>query len=113
MTVELVRADDPFADGAVQVFPSIPVPNDENWNMFSAVIEIERPTGDRLRRRAHFGMVHPHFRTGTGRREKPLPFWVMTVTLHGVDVDDVPVGSVIFADETVVARLRPRAGSSS
>jgi len=33
----------------------------------------------------------------------------MTVSLYGVGVDDVPVGSVIFADEPVVARLTPRA----
>jgi hypothetical protein len=115
MTVEQV-VESFFASEAVEavdVCPRIPVPNDEEWDTFSAVIEIERPTGDRLRRRAYFGKVHPHFRAGTALRGRPLPFWMMTVTLYRVDADDVPVGSVIFADETVVARLRPRAGSSS
>lgn len=98
---------------AVDVYPSIPVPNDEKWDSFSAVIEIVRPTGERLRRRARFEMMHCHYAVGAKPPEKPLPFWEMFVILYDVGVDDVPVGSVIFADETVVARLTPQAGSSS
>jgi len=119
MTVEEVEADEVLAfEGveAVNVYPTIPVPNDEEWNSFSAVIEIVRPTGERLRRRARFEMWHCHYgpyAVGAKPPEKPLPFWVMTVNLYDVGVDEVPVGSVIFADETVVARLTPRAGSPS
>jgi len=113
MTVEEVEADEVLAfEGveAVNVYPTIPVPNDEKWDSFSAVIEIVRPTGERLRRRARFEMWHCQYAVGA---KLPLPFWEMFVVLYDVGVDDVPVGSVIFADETVVARLTSRAGSSS
>ena len=112
MTVEEVWTNEVLAyEGvvAVDVYPSIPVPNDEKWDSFSAVIEIVRSTGERLRRRARFEMMHCHYAVGA---KPPLPFWEMFVILYDVGADDVPVGSVIFADETVVARLTPRAGSA-
>jgi len=118
MTVEEVQADEVLAfEGveAVDVYPSIPVPNDETkeWDSFSAVIEIVRPTGERLPRRARFEMWHCRYAMGAEPPEKPRAFYEMFVILHDVGVEDVPVGSVIFADETVVARLTPRAGSPS
>jgi hypothetical protein len=114
MTVEQVLTNEFRAfEGveAVNVYPSIPVPNDEKWTSFSAVIEIVRPTGERLRRRARFAMMHCHYSMGAEPPEKPLPFYEMYVILYDVGVDDVPIGSVIFADETVVARLTPRSGA--
>ncbi|HYN40036.1 MAG TPA: hypothetical protein VES39_12365 [Rhodospirillales bacterium] len=107
MTVEQLREVDLGGGGAVEVYPSIPLPNNETWDDFSAVIDLALPTGERLRRRARFGKVHPSFRLEQARRGEALPFWMMTVTIFSVRVSDVPVGSVIFADESVVARLTP------
>ena len=84
--------------------PDFPVP-DGRWSEQTHPVIVEAPDGRRFETKARLGLSHFNIRDP----EVPMDRrWRVTVTMPEARKGQVPIGSRVFAEASVVAALHPR-----
>lgn len=84
--------------------PDFPVPEGK-WSDQTHAVVVEVPDGQRFRTQARFGLTHFTHRDPEVSIDRR---WRVTVTMPGIRKEQVPIGSKVFAEATVVSRLHPK-----
>ena len=84
--------------------PDFSVPNGR-WSEQSHSVIVEVPDGQRFEAKARFGLSHFNIRDPEVSMDRR---WRVTVTMPEARKEQVPIGSRVFTESTVVAALHPK-----
>jgi len=102
--VELLTVTERFQLSGIglTVIPDFSVP--EGWRNLQATVEVVTPAGEKFEAIAHFGMTHFNI-PGEPSIDKR---WRILISLQDVEQERVPLGSRLFAEESVRDAVMPK-----